>query len=225
MPRITSVEAQKRTLRLRSGQGPRRFNIYLDGQFGFGADEDLVVEKRLVVGKQLDNSELEVILFEAELGKLMERMYRLFGIRMRSEKEVRNYFRNLNFKRKIKDEEEISELVIDELVEVLKRKSMIDDEAFAKAWVEARRRSQQKGKRALMGELLQKGVDRHIIVAALEENENDSQLAQQAMEKKIKAWKNLSKLDFRKKATEFLLRRGFDYSVVKDVVEKFMRKS
>ena len=57
MPKITSVEPQKKNL--------RRFNVYLDGEFAFGADEDLVVNKRLVVGKEISKEDLEKILFEA----------------------------------------------------------------------------------------------------------------------------------------------------------------
>ena len=43
MSKITSVEPQKKN--------PKRFSIFLDGEFAFGADEDLVVDKRLVVAK------------------------------------------------------------------------------------------------------------------------------------------------------------------------------
>ena len=46
MPKITSVEVQKRN--------PGRFNIFLDGEFVFGADEDLVVDHRLIPGKILE---------------------------------------------------------------------------------------------------------------------------------------------------------------------------
>ncbi len=223
MPKITSVEPQK-TLRLRSG---RRFNIYLDGQFAFGADEDLVVERRLVVGKLLDTSDVEKLLFEVEVGKLMERMYRLWNIRARSEKEARDYLRNLSFKRKLKGQEEISPMVIESLKDKLKKKGMLSDEQFAKMWVEARRKSKQKGKIALKSELYQKGIDRELIDKVLEEGstpESEEQLAKQALEKKMKSWKNLPPLEFRKKAYEFLLRRGFEYELVKSVVEKYLNK-
>lgn len=217
--KITSVEPQKKNT--------RRFNIYLDGQFAFGADEDLVVEQRLVVGKQLDNSELEVILFETEVGKLMERMYRLFSIRQRSEKEIRDYLRNLSFKRGVKDRDEISELVIERLIEKLKQKGMIDDAQFARDWVNARRKSKHKGKIALKAELFHKGVDREIIEAVISHQSSDiseEQIAEQALERKVKTWKDLEPLEFKKKAYDFLLRRGFEYSVVYEVVAKLLQK-
>lgn len=224
MPRVTSVEPQ--TLRLRSGSS-RRFNIYLDGEFAFGADEDLVVDWRLVPGKALNTSLVEKLLFETEIGKLMERMYRLFNLRLRSEKEVRDYLRNLSFKRKVKGQEEISETALELLINKLKQKGLLSDEQFAKAWVQSRRRTKKKGKIALKAELYQKGINRDLIEEVLEEEstpESEKQLAQQALVKKMKVWKSLPLLEFRKKSYEFLLRRGFEYEVVWEVIENYLKK-
>lgn len=219
MPKITSVEPQKKN--------PKRFNVFLDGEFAFGADEDLIVSYRLIPGKVILKEELDKLIYEAEVGKLMERMYGLFSVRQRSEKEVRIYLKNLSFKRKIKDREEISDITIDLLIERLKQKGLIDDLEFAKAWVEARRKSKQKGERALKAELFQKGIDREIIeeVVRLQvAGYSEEELARQALEKKLKSWKNLPPLEFKKKAYEFLMRKGFDYSVVKSAVENILKK-
>ncbi len=214
MSKITSVEPQKKN--------PKRFNIFLDGQFAFGADEDLIVSYRIIPGKIIEQKDLEKLLFESEVGKLMERMYGLFSVRQRSEKETRDYLKNLSFKRKLKDREEISDLVIDLLVERLKAKGMINDLEFAKSWVEARRKSKQKGVRALKAELFQKGIDREIIEEVVKEDDgSEEDLAEKALEKKMKSWKNLERREFKKKALEFLMRRGFDYETSKTVVEKF----
>jgi len=213
MSKITSVKPQEKSASGRT----KRFNIFLDGKFVFGADEDLVVNRRLVVGKIISAEELDKILFEAEVGKLMERMYRWFAIRQHSEKEVRDYFR-------VKGKEEISQLIIDALVETLKKKGMVDDLEFARAWTEARKRSKQKGIRAIKAELFQKGIDKKIIeeVTRVESQESSEEdLARQTLEKKMRIWKNLPPLESKKKAFEFLMRKGFEYEVVKDVLDKF----
>lgn len=220
MPKITSVEPQK-TLRLRPG---RRFNIFLDGKFAFGADEDLVVEYRLVPGKLIDTSLMDKLLFESEIGKLMERMYGLFNIRQRSEREVRNYFKNLSFKRKVKDQDEIPESAIELLINKLKQKRLINDEEFAKSWVQSR--SKKKGPRVLKQELFQKGIDREIVEQVMGDVSivhGGEQTARKLLEKKMRIWKNLPVLEFRKKAFNFLLRCGFDYEVVKSVVGKIRK--
>jgi regulatory protein len=217
---ITQVERQKKN--------PRRFNIFLNGVFAFGADEDTVVNFRLLKGKKFEESDLDKILFETEVGKIMDRMYGLFGIRQRSEKEVRDYLRNLSFKRKIKDQEEISEVVIENVIQRLKVKNLINDEQFAKAWMEARQKSKLKGKRAIAAELYQKGIDREIVNELLSnestEQNSEENLAEQALEKKMRSLKNLPEMELKRKALEFLMRKGFDYSVAKETVEKVLRK-
>lgn len=198
----------------------------MDGKFAFGADEDLVVDRRLVVGKEIPAEELEMILFEAEVGKLMERMYRLFSIRQRSEKEVRDYIRRLNITNKISNKGEVSGLVLESLTNKLKQKGMLDDKAFALAWVDARRKSKKMGNRALSSELFQKGIDREVIeevVSSQSSVVSQEELAEQALGKKLKLWKKLPDLEFKKKATEFLLRKGFSYSEALKVIDKFLK--
>lgn len=219
MSKITSVEPQKKN--------SHRFNIYLDGQFAFGADEDLIVEYRLVVGKVADPPLLEKLLFGSEVGKLMKRMYALWNIRPRSEKEVRDYFRIKNYELRIKGKEPISNLAIDLVIKKLKQKELLNDEEFAKAWVESRRKTKKKGKIALKQELFQKGINREIIDRVMGNTGyeiSEEETARQSFEKKIKLWQPLPFLKKKKKMYEFLLRRGFEFEVVKSVVEKILQK-
>ena len=44
------------------------------------------------------------------------------------------------------------------------------------------------------------------------------------LERKLKSWKNLELIELKKKAIDFLLRRGFEFGVVKAVVEKLSKK-
>lgn len=211
MPKITSLEPQK--------NNPHRFNIFLDGEFVFGADEDLVVKRRLIVGKIIESSDLEKILLEAEVGKLMEKMYRLWNVRQRSEKEVCDYFRIKN--------KQVSKLTLDTLIINLKRKGMINDLEFAKSWVEARRRSKQKGIRAIKAELYQKGITKEIIeevVSVQVTGYSEEELARQALQKKMKIWKNLDSKKLYQKSIEFLLRKGFEFELSRKTVEMILKK-
>ncbi|OGE64611.1 hypothetical protein A3J13_01270 [Candidatus Daviesbacteria bacterium RIFCSPLOWO2_02_FULL_36_8] len=215
--KITSVEPQKKN--------PKRFNIFLDGVFVFGADEDLVVDYRLIIGKEITPSDLEKLLKGSEIGKLMERMYRLFNIRQRSEKEVREYIRNLSFKRKLKDREEISEFATNSLIEKLQKKGMLNDLEFARSWMEAR--GKKFGINRIKQELYKKGINREIIEEVMNSEfrvQNSETVAENQLERKLERWKNLKPMEFRKKAFDFLLRRGFEYEIVKNIVEKIMEK-
>lgn len=217
MSKITSVEPQKKN--------PKRFNIFLDGLFAFGADEDLVVEKRLILGKSLDVSDVEQLLFEAEVGKLIERMYRLFNIRQRSEKEIRDYLKNLSFKRKIKETEEVSIQATELLISKLKQKGFLNDLEFARSWFESR--SKKKGIQVIKAELYKKGINKEIIEEVISHQAStirQKEVAERLLETRWLRLKNLPILEKKKKAYEFLLRRGFDIDLVKEAVEKLLEK-
>lgn len=241
--KISQVERQKKN--------SKRFNIYLDGTFAFGADEDSVVEHRLIVGKELSQEEFERVLFATEVGKLMERMYGLFSVRGRSEKEVRDYLRQLNFKRKLKDKEDLSDTVMDALVERLKQKDLLNDERFADEWIRARRNSKQKGINAIKSELYQKGIAREIIDRLLDTRKstglsplrgNDSDvdvgldmygnvvdtseegMAMQSLEKKVRSPELLDDPKEKQRILGFLMRKGFSYDVARSVIEVFVKK-
>ena len=224
--KISQVERQKKN--------SKRFNIYLDGKFAFGADEDSLVDHRLIVGKELSQEEFERVLFATEVGKLMERMYGLFSVRGRSEKEVRDYLRQLNFKRKLKDKEALSDTVMDALIERLKQKDFLNDERFANEWIHARRNSKQKGINAIKSELYQKGIEREIIERLLDprlrEDDNDSEyeseekLAMQSLEKKVKNIEILEDPREKQRILGFLMRKGFSYDISRSVIEVFLKK-
>lgn len=212
MAQVTQIKPQT--------NNPHRFNIFLDGKFAFGADEDLVIAYRLVVGRNLSPEEVkEIVLEKVELGKLLEKVFRLLSFRQRSEKEIRDYFKIENLRSKAKGKTEISKQLVDKLIDKLKLKGLVNDLEFATLWVKSRRQSKKKSLRALKSELFQKGVDREIIsqVLSSEDTVSEESLAKEALDKKLKAFKNFTGLEFRQKAIQFLLRRGFAYSIAKKV--------
>lgn len=215
--KITQVERQKKN--------SRRFNVHLDGKFAFGANEDTLVNLRLIEGKEITQEGLEKTLLETEVGKLVDRIYGLLSRRFRSEREIRSYLKELSFKRKIKDREELSEIVIELLIDKLKQRDLINDERFAKEWVESR--GKKRGIQVLKGELMQKGIDREIIEEVISRQSSaisQEEIAEQALDKKMKSFSFLDEIIFKRKATEFLMRRGFSYDVAKGVVEKKLKK-
>lgn len=217
--KITSVEVQKKNL--------HRFNIFLDGKFAFGADEETIIKFRLLKGKEISSQELEEVLFEAEIGKLLAKVYNLLSFRARSEKEVRDFFKIKNSQYKFKKIDQISELAIDSLINRLKQKGLINDLEFAKTWVESRRRSKNKGINAIKSELFQKGIKREMIEEVFDFESSilsESQIAESALEKKINSWRSLDRNKLKVKAIQFLMRKGFDYDVSKEAIEKKLKK-
>jgi SOS response regulatory protein OraA/RecX len=59
--------------------------------------------------------------------------------------------------------------LVDASIDRLSELGMLDDEAFARAWVESRDRARPRGERAIREELRTKGIDRSIVDAVLAE--------------------------------------------------------
>lgn len=133
---------------------------------------------------------------------------RLLSYRARSEREVRDRFRQHG----------ATPEVIDGAVEQLRASGLLDDEAFAQAWVESRRRASPRGDRLLRYELAQKGVARDVAEAAVSPEADAVRLARAAADKKARALAGEAEPVFVRRLSSFLMRRGFDYDVVAEVV-------
>lgn len=201
--RITALKAQARN--------KGRVNVYLDGQFAVGLAA--IVAARLKVGQTLSDEELRRLEAADAVEQAYERALRLLAYRARSEAEVR---RSL-LRQKAPEE------VVGQVVERLKRAGLLDDAAFARLWVEDRAAFRPRGRRALRSELRSKGLSPAAIDAALSEVD-DAQAADAAARKRVARLTNLAEADFRRRLGDFLARRGFDYEIISEVVEKMWRE-
>jgi len=207
MPEITAIEPQKRK--------KDRFNIFLDGEFAFGLDLEAVAGNNLKIGQNLSQEEIEKLVLENEVGKILDRVLRFLSYRQRSEKEIGDYLKR----------RETGPKVVKIIFEKLEKYGYINDLEFAKAWVESRNRSRPKGNIVLRLELYKKGIDREIIDEILENNKSlQAELAKKAAEKKIRRFSRLPYKDFFKKMTAYLLSRGFDWQTTKSTVDSLWEK-
>ena len=118
---------------------------------------------------------------------------------------------------------EFAKDLIDEVIEDLKRVNLIDDYDFASAWIRDRVSNNPRGKAILKQELWKKGIKKEIIEKALKEYfknvDEELNLAKKLMEKRKKRYANLEKNVAKRRMMDFLLRRGFSYDIVKQVLK------
>lgn len=143
--------------------------------------------------------------------ELLERLITFATIRPRTEYEVKRWFA----RKKVGEED--SRVALDEL----KKAGLVDDEAFAKWWVDQRVTFRPKANRLLVFELIKKGVDKELAREIVEgSNLNDDSMAFQLIEKKKRSWERLTPEERKKKAITFLQMRGFKWDTVKRIVDK-----
>jgi regulatory protein len=204
--RITGLRFQKHTA--------ERVNVYLDGHFAFGLPA--IEAARLRVGQELSEAEIERLRALDAEQKAYDRAVRFLAFRPRSEAEVRRHLAQAG----------VDEARAEAVVGRLKQQGYLDDAEFARFWVENRQQFRPKGERALRQELRQKGVDEAIIQSAVADldAEESAYAAARARALRLAALPDRDPLAFRRKLIEFLARRGFDYEVSQEVVERLARE-
>jgi regulatory protein len=144
--------------------------------------------------EELDAAEMRVLAHESAL--------RLLASRPRSEKETRTRLAMRGF----------APAAIDEQIERLTRAGLLDDQNFARAWVEDRKRVAPRGRRMLRYELLGRGIhpeDVDLVTDGIDDRETALELARSKAR-----GSHLTDYDaFLAKVGGFLRRRGFDYAV------------
>lgn len=102
----------------------------------------------------------------------------------------------------------------------LRAQRYIDDEAFARYWVDQRAQFRQKGDRALRSELLGKGVPRETIDVVLGERDPDAEVqqARAAIRRPIARWATLEEGERKRKLHTYLVARGFSYETIEAVL-------
>lgn len=214
MPEVTLIEPQK--------NNSQRYNVYLDDEFAFGIDEGNLVKFGLHKGQELAQEEVDRIFEESELYKLYSRALDYLSYRPRSVKEVRDYLREKSIKYQasgIKGEA-ASGVVIQSIIDRLKRSQYLDDGEFTRWWIKQRTEtSKPRGPRFIRAELYQKGVDENLIKQVWQELKIDEQqLCLKAAQNRARRY-NFSNFKQRKKLFDYLMRRGFNFDAVEDVLK------
>jgi regulatory protein len=204
--RITRLAFQKHTA--------DRVNVYLDGQYAFALPS--LDAARLRVGEFLDDAAIAALQSQDERQKAYDRALRFLSFRPRSQAEVRRNLLAAGL------EAELVEATLARLTE----HGYLDDAEFARFWVENRQQFRPEGSQALRGELRQRGVAADTIEAALADLDPTTGAYEAAHPRAVRlaALARTDPASFRRKLGDFLLRRGFEYEVVKDTVARLLRE-
>lgn len=202
---ITDIQVQKKY--------PSRRSIFLDGRFFCGVSEDVAVKFHLERGMEIDEDKLKELLYEEEFSKAKSYVYRILARRMYTTREIHD---------KLVQREYVDK-IIEDVIAILERYGYLNDRTYAQEWIESRMRSKPKGKIALKRELERKGIDKLIIEDALSQAFDQSKEAEMALDlarRKVRSYNADDPVAAKRKLQSFLIRRGFDFGTVKDVIEQ-----
>jgi len=182
-----------------------RYSVYVDESYEFSLSQNGLLQSGLRSGDELTQQDIERFRQQSEEDKIYERLLYLLSFRPRSEWELTSYLA----RKKIDGE------LAEKLINRLRNKNYIDDEDFARRWVENRRLLKPVSKRKLYQELKVKRVDNEAIEIVLSEDDTDERevLAELILKKRSQ-----TKYKDPQKLLQFLARQGFNYDDIKTVL-------
>lgn len=197
--KITALVVQKRN--------KERVNVFIDDEFAFGLA--MIEALKLKKGQILSDEDITHLKELDEIEVAHEKALNYLSYRPRSIEEVRRNLRDKSY----------SDNVIDIVITRLTRTGLLDDLAFARFWVENRQQFKPRSARALRYELRQKGVSDQDIEQVTEDLD-EVEAAYNAAEKRGRRYQQAEEQVFRKRLGDFLARRGFNYGVIREVVDR-----
>jgi len=184
-----------------------RVNVFLDDAYAFALTLNAALG--LHKGQVLSEAEIEQLKQVDERQKAYTKALYFLGFRPRSRAEVEKYLA----------EKECPPPVIVEVIQRLLDEKYLDDETFARQWLENRELFRPRSARALRYELRQKGIENRVVDEVVN-GVDDEAAAWAALEPKLTRWLTLEQTEFNKKVTSFLARRGFPYDVTRRICKR-----
>ena len=205
MPTVTAITEQKRR--------PNRRSVFIDKEFAFGCNVNVVARFRLregmVIGpalrKQIEEGEVQQEAFDDAM--------RLIRRRMQSERQLRTKLGRREF----------GPAVLDAVIATLKRLGYVDDARFARDRAADQATVKKHGKQRAVQELMRSGVPKPTAERAVAEAYKDVDPRTAAVEvaaKKAASLKRLDALTAKRRLIGFLQRRGFDYETIAHAVRR-----
>ncbi len=213
--KITAISVQARD--------KSRVNVSVDGRYRFSLDITQLIELGVRVGNEYNDEELVELERQSQFGKVYSRTLEYVLVRPRSRREVTDYLYRKTRPRLNKQGEKQPGMpleFIDTVIERLDQKRHLDDERFARYWVENRNVRKGTSLRQLQAELMKKGVASDIIATVMAESEREDD---QEIDKMIA--KRYNRYDDQRKLIAYLAGKGFRYDTIMAAIERYQQSS
>jgi len=202
---ITKIESQKKN--------NDRVNIYVDGEFFMAVFTELIYTFNLKKGMEIDQNNLTYILKEEMYIKAKNKALNILSKADQSEKKIRE-----------KLSSEFEEDTIDIVIEFLLKNKFIDDDLLAQKIVNTNVNLNKCGRNKIKQNLYNKGICIESINEAISEIDKDVEFenAMYLAKKRYERVKNEDKRKIYQKISQHLAYKGFDYDIIKRVLNKLL---
>lgn len=187
-------------------KNPERVSIFVDDKYSFSLNLDELLQQKIKKDDELDAGDIKRLQKVSADGKLRLRAVEWLLNRPRSIREFKDYL----YRKKA--EPELTESFIEEF----SKRGYLDEQKFGQWLVELQSR-RGKSDRAIRSELFRKGLDRELVDELLAVEANDELGRLKALIDKKRRLPRYR--DDPRKLTEYLLRQGFNWGLVKEALK------
>lgn len=174
---------------------------------------EVCLQRGLRVGDDLTHTQLDELNEAEARRRCLESALRLLSYRQRSEAELRDRLMR----------KQVPPEIVRDTMERLRSAGLLDDQEFAQNWMENRNQRAPRSRRLAAAELRARGVTRDVVTdvtAAIDERD----AAYRAAERRARSLAALPYVEFRQRIGGLLLRRGFNYEIVRETVNGLWRE-
>jgi regulatory protein len=190
--------------------------IYLDNGEKLFLSYEVFLKNRLRKDMEVSEDGFTFLVKENQKYFIKKKAFNLLGRRLHSCKELKlKLLRN-----------KYDPGLIDDVINYLKEKMLLNDYEFGKEYVEEKIRTKAWGINKIRSELFKKGLAAELIDDILsEENLNYSDNALKLAEKKLKilSKRNFDNRQLSSKLYSFLASRGYDYDTITEVINQLLK--
>ncbi|GAK30547.1 regulatory protein RecX [Weissella oryzae SG25] len=205
MKKVTRVSQQRR---------PGRYNIYLDDEFALAVDEKILIQFDLFKGTEVDDEMLE----EIQMAEFEQKAY-IKGLTLATGRLIAKKQLVLKLKKA-----EFPNDIIYRVINRLEEAGILNDQAFAEAYVAVSSSNGKLGPRGIMRKLRSFGVDSDVIAEAMEsyvDEDQDEHIVQQVNQLFAK-YQGQSQFMARQKVSQKLIQNGFDSDRFEPIIQDYL---
>ena len=178
---------------------------------------DIFIKSGIRKNDEITDNRFLSLIEENKIFHIRQRAFRFLGRRLHSVSELRTKLLQKGYEK----------LLIENVLDELEKKDYLNDNEFAKMFAEEKIKTKLWGEKKLRNELIKKGVSGQIIAETIKSSISAEDNFTNAMEIATKKYKVIAKRSLdnnvvKRKLISFLVSRGYDYDVIKEVCNKLI---
>lgn len=206
--KITRLEYQK--------NNKNRVNVYLNDIFAFGIDLNIMIKYSLTKDMELEDEFIEDILKSEEEISTYNYAISILARYSKSEYKLKQKMLQKGY----------DVVFIEKAIIKLKQNKYLDDERYSEMLIDNKINISKYGKKRIKEALYEKGINKEIIEDKINQLSDEDELERALIigQKKLNTLIEQDTIKKKMKLTNFLIYKGFDYSIVKKTLEQLLNE-